>query len=51
MKRSCRPGSHLGLDSMRQRAHELGGDLQVEFSSGGTRVHAVLPLVRSVDHD
>lgn len=38
----------LGLESMHERAHELGGSLQVGTGSGGgTRVHARLPLSRS----
>lgn len=37
--------SGVGLRSMRERADELGGDVTVEpHASGGTRVHAVLPL-------
>lgn len=36
-------GSGLGLDSMRQRAEEVGGDLEVRSSSHGTVVRAVLP--------
>ncbi len=40
----------VGLSSMRERAEELGGSLTVEaLPSGGTRVAASLPLVRSED--
>ena len=38
----------LGLESMHERARELGGSLQVGTGSGGgTRVHARLPLATS----
>jgi signal transduction histidine kinase len=36
------PG-HLGLDSMRERTERLGGRLEVESSTAGSRVRAVLP--------
>nr|WP_253942350.1 ATP-binding protein [Nocardioides sp. zg-1230] len=36
-------GSGLGLASMRQRAEEVGGTLQVHTSESGTTVHALLP--------
>jgi len=46
-----RSRSHLGLDSMRQRAEEIGGSLEVRTGSGkdapggrGTLVRAVIPL-------
>jgi signal transduction histidine kinase len=45
------PGSGLGLPSMRQRAEEIGGSLEVTSGSPGassqrpgTRIRAVLPL-------
>ncbi|MFE2756424.1 sensor histidine kinase [Actinosynnema sp. NPDC059335] len=39
------PGGGVGLDSMRDRAREVGGALLVErAASGGTRVAAELPL-------
>lgn len=36
-------GSGLGLASMRQRAEEVGGTLEVRTSDSGTTVHALLP--------
>lgn len=36
-------GSGLGLGSMRQRAEEVGGTLEVRTSGSGTTVHALLP--------
>jgi signal transduction histidine kinase len=41
--RSSSAGSGLGLDSMRQRAEEIGGSLIVESGPTGTTVTAVLP--------
>ena len=38
-----RPGG-MGLDSMRRRCRDLGGDLTVEDARPGTRVRADLPL-------
>ena len=35
-----------GLTGMRERAHLLGGELEVASSPKGVRVHAVLPLAR-----
>jgi signal transduction histidine kinase len=41
---SAADGRGVGLDSMRQRAEELGGRLDVDAApDGGTRVRAVLP--------
>jgi signal transduction histidine kinase len=41
----------LGLESMRERARELGGSLQVDAGSGGgTRVRARIPLTTAVSH-
>lgn len=40
---SSSPGSGLGLPSMRQRAEEVGGSLEVVSSDRGTTVRAVLP--------
>jgi signal transduction histidine kinase len=36
-------GTGLGLSSMRQRAEEVGGSLEVASSGRGTTVRAVLP--------
>jgi signal transduction histidine kinase len=41
--RSSSAGGGLGLDSMRQRAEEIGGSLIVESGPTGTTVTAVLP--------
>ena len=40
---STTAGSGLGLVSMRQRAEEVGGTLEVHTSDSGTTVHALLP--------
>ena len=40
---STTAGSGLGLSSMRQRAEEVGGTLEVLTSESGTTVHALLP--------
>jgi signal transduction histidine kinase len=42
------PG-HLGMDTMRERAERLGGRLEVESSTAGSRVRAVLPGVLTPD--
>jgi signal transduction histidine kinase len=40
------PQLHLGMTTMRERAEEIGGRLQIESPpDGGTRVCAHLPLV------
>lgn len=45
-----RPCYGVGIDSMRQRAAEFGGDCTVKrLPDGGTRVHARLPLKIPVD--
>jgi PAS domain S-box-containing protein len=47
-----RPGVGLGQQSMRHRAHELGGELVVESGPGrGTRVRFEAPLSRLVAGD
>ncbi|QNN53232.1 sensor histidine kinase [Nocardioides mesophilus] len=40
---SASGGSGLGLASMRQRAEEVGGTLEVTSTQAGTTVHALLP--------
>ena len=42
MPANVRPGA-VGMESMRQRAEELGGSLVVESAPGRTQVRAVLP--------
>ena len=37
----------LGLRGMRERLRQLGGTLQVQSNSPGTRVTAVLPVLRA----
>ncbi len=38
-------GRGFGIDSMRERAAELGGAVTIESNPGpGTRVHAAIPL-------
>jgi signal transduction histidine kinase len=40
-----RPGTHLGLWSMRERVEQLGGRFEVESALGqGTMVRAIIPL-------
>jgi signal transduction histidine kinase len=40
-----RPGTHLGLWSMRERVEQLGGQFEVESAPGaGTTVRAIIPL-------
>lgn len=42
---AVRAGSGLGLPGMRERVHELGGELSVHASpGGGTRLSAIIPL-------
>jgi PAS domain S-box-containing protein len=40
--------SGLGIAGIRQRARELGGQMQIESSNSGTEVTVVLPLVAKV---
>ena len=40
---SAEPG-HIGLDSMRERAEMLGGELAIESSNGGTLIRVRAPL-------
>lgn len=40
-----RPGTHLGLWSMRERVEQLGGRFEVESASGrGTRLMVTIPV-------
>jgi two-component system NarL family sensor kinase len=41
------PTLGVGIPGMRERIRQLGGQLEVEFSSEGTRVHASLPMEAS----
>ncbi len=47
------PGATTGVGtrSMRERAHELGGTLEISPLEPGTRVRATLPLRRAVETD
>jgi two-component system NarL family sensor kinase len=38
------PSLGVGIPGMRERLRQLGGQLEVEFGSQGTRVHAILPV-------
>jgi two-component system, NarL family, sensor kinase len=38
------PTLGVGIPGMRERIRQLGGQLEVEFSNEGTRVHASLPM-------
>ncbi len=39
----------VGIPGMRERLHQLGGELSVDFGTSGTRVAATLPIRKSVD--
>jgi two-component system, NarL family, sensor kinase len=39
----------VGIPGMRERLHQLGGELSVDFGTSGTRVAATLPIKKSVD--
>jgi two-component system NarL family sensor kinase len=39
----------VGIPGMRERLHQLGGDLSVDFGTTGTRVMATLPIRKSAD--
>jgi PAS domain S-box-containing protein len=46
------PSNHLGIESMRQRAANLGGTLQIAApADGGTEVCLQMPLVKSESKD
>jgi len=39
-------GTGVGIRGMRERLHQLGGDLQIESTSHGTRLHATVPVTQ-----
>ena len=41
----------VGIPGMRERLHQLGGELNVDFGTSGTRVVATLPIKKSVESD
>ena len=41
----------VGIPGMRERLHQLGGDLSVDFGTTGTRVMATLPIRKSAESD
>jgi CheY-like chemotaxis protein len=41
----------VGIPGMRERLHQLGGDLNVEFGTNGTRVKATLPFKNQAQAD
>jgi CheY-like chemotaxis protein len=43
------PTLGVGIPGMRERIRQLGGQLEVEFSNEGTRVHASLPVKASTE--
>jgi two-component system, NarL family, sensor kinase len=43
------PTLGVGIPGMRERIRQLGGQLEVEFSNEGTRVHASLPVGASAE--
>ena len=43
------PTLGVGIPGMRERIRQLGGQLEVEFSNEGTRVHASLPVQASAE--
>jgi two-component system NarL family sensor kinase len=42
------PSLGVGIPGMRERIRQLGGQLDVEFRTAGTRVHASLPLAGEI---
>jgi two-component system, NarL family, sensor kinase len=43
------PTLGVGIPGMRERIRQLGGQLEVEFSNEGTRVHASLPVAGAAE--
>ena len=41
----------VGIPGMRERLHQLGGELSVDFGTRGTRVVATLPIKKSAESD
>src|SRR6266404_475087 len=41
----------VGIPGMRERLHQLGGDLSVDFGTTGTRVMATLPIRKSAESE
>ncbi len=41
----------VGIPGMRERLHQLGGDLSVDFGTSGTRVMATLPIRKSAESE
>jgi len=39
----------VGIPGMRERLHQLGGELNVDFGTSGTRVVATLPIKKAVE--
>src|SRR5262249_24512809 len=39
-------GTGVGIRGMRERLHQLGGDLQIESTSHGTRLRATVPVTQ-----
>ena len=49
--RRMRAGGGLGLLSMQERAHAIGGSLELDSSPGeGTRIEVLVPLPSEVEH-
>jgi PAS domain S-box-containing protein len=44
-------GLGVGIPGMRERLHQLGGSLEVEFGTNGTTVRAALPIKRAVESE
>lgn len=44
-------GSGVGIRGMRERLHQLRGELKIESSNGGTSVFATIPIVQDSDEE